>query len=41
MLCSDHEEAELSDSDEWRSIGGGESDVEKQAKAASLTKCQR
>ena len=38
---SDHEEAELSDLDELCSIGGEESDVEKQAKPASSTKCQR
>lgn len=38
---SDHEEAELSDLDELYSIGGEESDVEKQAKPASSTKRQR
>ena len=34
-------EAEVSDSDECRSIGGEESDMEKQTKSASSTKHQR
>ena len=37
---SDHEDAELTDSEELHSIAGEESNVEKQAKAASSIKYQ-